>query len=266
MPVPRYLRCCAIMCAACMWLAGQGLTTKASKEDWEEINFAFNSAVLSDGYPSLLRLADLLVRNRGYAVQLQGHTDSLGSENVNNALSKARADAVSAFLAKNGVLPAQIRSAGRGKLEPEASNATREGRFMNRRVSIVVRDEKGREVGATALGAGLRPIRTLKPVEPPAVKKARQTTWSPDAGSPGCYAVQLGAFRERENAERLSELVSRSSFRSEISPSRANPPLWKVVVGCEATREAAREVARRLAWNSDSALIVSVSDPAARKR
>jgi hypothetical protein len=36
----------------------QGLTTSASKDDWEEINFEFNSSILSDGYPSLLRLAD----------------------------------------------------------------------------------------------------------------------------------------------------------------------------------------------------------------
>ena len=38
----------------------QGLTTTASKDDWEEINFEFNSSILSDGYPSLLRLAELL--------------------------------------------------------------------------------------------------------------------------------------------------------------------------------------------------------------
>ena len=38
----------------------QGLDTRASKDDWEEINFEFDSAVLSDGFPSLLRLADLL--------------------------------------------------------------------------------------------------------------------------------------------------------------------------------------------------------------
>ena len=39
-------------------LFSQGLNTTASKDDWEEINFEFNSPVLTDGYPSLLRLAD----------------------------------------------------------------------------------------------------------------------------------------------------------------------------------------------------------------
>ena len=41
-------------------LFSQGLNTTQEKSDWEEIDFALNSAVLTDGYPSLLRLADLL--------------------------------------------------------------------------------------------------------------------------------------------------------------------------------------------------------------
>ena len=45
-------------------LFAQGLNTTASKDDWEEINFEFNSPVLTDGYPSLLRLAELLQQIR----------------------------------------------------------------------------------------------------------------------------------------------------------------------------------------------------------
>ena len=47
---------------------GQGLDTTAQKDDWEEINFEFDSDILSDGYPSLLRLADLLNKNGDYKV------------------------------------------------------------------------------------------------------------------------------------------------------------------------------------------------------
>ncbi len=43
--------------------SAQGLNTNASKDDWEEINFDFNSSVLVDGFPSLLRLAELLQKN-----------------------------------------------------------------------------------------------------------------------------------------------------------------------------------------------------------
>ncbi len=54
--------------------SAQGLDTRASKDDWEEVNFEFNSSVLVDGFPSLLRLAELLQKNPGYKVKLEGHT------------------------------------------------------------------------------------------------------------------------------------------------------------------------------------------------
>ena len=56
-------------------LFAQGLNTQASKDDWEEINFEFNSPVLTDGYPSLLRLAELLQKHPDYRVKLEGHAD-----------------------------------------------------------------------------------------------------------------------------------------------------------------------------------------------
>ena len=57
-----------------VWGYGQGLNTNTSKNDWEEINFEFNSAVLSDGYPSLLRLAELLKDHPAYKVLVEGNT------------------------------------------------------------------------------------------------------------------------------------------------------------------------------------------------
>ena len=55
-------------------------------EDWEEINFEFNSSVLVDGFPSLLRLAELLQKNPGYKVQVEGHTDMIGGTSYNDKL------------------------------------------------------------------------------------------------------------------------------------------------------------------------------------
>jgi hypothetical protein len=52
-------------------LFSQGLNTTASKDDWEEINFEFNSPILTDGYPSLLRMAELLQKNTGHRVRLK---------------------------------------------------------------------------------------------------------------------------------------------------------------------------------------------------
>ena len=75
----------------------QGLTTTDKKEDWEEINFVFDSAILTDGYPSLLKLADLLNQNPEYRVKLDGHTDFLGSDNYNDKLGAKRAETVRDF-------------------------------------------------------------------------------------------------------------------------------------------------------------------------
>jgi outer membrane protein OmpA-like peptidoglycan-associated protein len=102
----------------CATMFAQGLTTTASKDDWEEINFEFNSSILSDGYPSLLRLADLLGRHSDYKVKVEGNTDYVGSDGYNDKLAQARAETVKSFLVKNGVKPEQVATSGQGKRNP----------------------------------------------------------------------------------------------------------------------------------------------------
>src|SRR5215467_12754947 len=126
-------------------LFAQGLNPAGqTKESWEEINFEFNSSILSDGYPSLLRLAEVLSQHRDYRVKVTGHTDFVGSAAYNDKLALARANAVKAFLVKYGVQDNQITTAGDGKRNPEVDNRTKEGRFMNRRVVFTVTDGTGR--------------------------------------------------------------------------------------------------------------------------
>ena len=73
-------------------LFAQGLNTGGqTKEDWEEINFEFNSSILSDGYPSLLRLADLLSQHRDYRVKVTGNTDYVGSARIQRQAGAAGA-------------------------------------------------------------------------------------------------------------------------------------------------------------------------------
>jgi hypothetical protein len=133
-------------------LLSQGLETRASKNDWEEINFEFNSSVLSDGYPSLLRLAELLSKNTGYHVRVEGHTDGIGSKLANEKLGLARANTVRDFLVKYGARPDQIQIATRGEGDPEARpekkgySKTDVARWMNRRVVLTVTDEQGKTV------------------------------------------------------------------------------------------------------------------------
>jgi uncharacterized cupredoxin-like copper-binding protein len=128
----------------------------AGKDDWEEINFEFNSAVLTDGFPSLLRLAELLNKNPEYKVKLDGHTDSIGSEKYNEKLSQRRAEAVRSFLEKYGARPSQMEVVPRGKRNPKTENRTREGRWINRRVQLTVTDKDGRIIGAGGVGDAIK--------------------------------------------------------------------------------------------------------------
>ncbi len=127
-----------------------------SKDDWEEINFEFNSSVLTDGFPSLLRLAELLNKNPDYKVKLDGHTDSIGSEKYNEKLSQKRAEAVRSFLEKYGARPAQMEVLPRGKRNPKTENRTKEGRWINRRVALTVLDKEGKIIGAGGVGDAIK--------------------------------------------------------------------------------------------------------------
>src|SRR5882724_6569064 len=139
-------------------LFAQGLQTKATKDDWEEINFEFNSAILSDGYPTLLRLGELLQQHRDYKVQVEGHTDYVGSVAYNEKLALARANTVRDFLLKYGAAANQIAVSGQGKRTPEVPNTTKEGRFINRRVVLTVTDGTGKIIAA---GSGPEVVNTL---------------------------------------------------------------------------------------------------------
>ncbi len=132
--------------ASALFAQGLDAPGSQSKEDWEEINFEFNSSILSDGYPSLLRLADLLSQHRDYKVAVTGHTDYVGSDSYNDKLALARANTVKQFLAKYGANPDQVTAAGDGKRQPEVDNKSKEGRFINRRVTLRVTDGQGRLV------------------------------------------------------------------------------------------------------------------------
>lgn len=129
-------------------LFAQGLNTNQTKDQWEEINFEFNSSILSDGYPSLLRLAEILSQHRDYHVKLTGNTDYVGSARYNDRLAMHRAETVRDFLVKYGAGADQISTAGDGKKDPEVDNKTKEGRFMNRRVVMTVTDGQGKIVAA----------------------------------------------------------------------------------------------------------------------
>ncbi len=141
-----------LTCGA-LYAQGEGPQVHANKDDWEEINFETNSAKISDGFPTLLRMAELLKGNPGWRLKVEGHTDSLGSHPFNDKLAMNRAKAVKSFLEKYGANPNQTTAAAQGKRAPKVANDTKEGRFVNRRVQMTLTDDKGNVVKANA-GAG----------------------------------------------------------------------------------------------------------------
>lgn len=142
-----------LLSCATLFAQGEGPQVNASKDDWEEINFETNSAKISDGFPTLLRMAELLKGNPGWRLKVEGHADSLGSHPFNDKLAMNRAKAVKAFLEKYGANPNQTTASAQGKRAPKVGNETKEGRFVNRRVQMTLTDDKGNVVKANA-GAG----------------------------------------------------------------------------------------------------------------
>ncbi|WP_158219726.1 OmpA family protein [Ideonella sp. A 288] len=92
--------------------------------------------------PFLERLAGLLTRKTDKRVSVEGHTDSDGSAALNDTLSKARAAAVAEAMAARGVQASRMVTAGYSFNRPVASNSTEDGKRLNRRVELIVLDEK----------------------------------------------------------------------------------------------------------------------------
>lgn len=104
-----------------------------------DISFATGRSDINSSFrPILDRFASGLQENPSTTVTIIGHTDSTGSDAVNNPLSFDRASRTRDYLAGRGVAPQRIYVDGRGSHEPIASNATVDGRSRNRRVEIFV--------------------------------------------------------------------------------------------------------------------------------
>ncbi|HKZ78095.1 MAG TPA: OmpA family protein [Pyrinomonadaceae bacterium] len=106
-----------------------------------DVLFDFNQATLKPGArEKLSKLAGILLAYPGaYRMEIEGHTDAIGSDEYNLKLSEARAGSVRNYIVQAGIDPARILAVrGFGKTQPVATNDTPEGRQMNRRVEIII--------------------------------------------------------------------------------------------------------------------------------
>jgi OOP family OmpA-OmpF porin len=104
------------------------------------VNFDFNkSDIRKSDLDDLQKAVDFVKKYPEYKISIEGHTDSIGTPKYNQGLSERRAAAVKAYLLSHGVTDgARIRTAGFGETKPIADNKTKEGRFQNRRVEILI--------------------------------------------------------------------------------------------------------------------------------
>ena len=89
----------------------------------------------------LARLAGIVLAHPGLNLDIEGHTDSTGSDELNQKLSDQRANAVRKYLVEQGLVETSLIAVGFGKSMPVADNSTAAGRQQNRRVEIIVSGE-----------------------------------------------------------------------------------------------------------------------------
>ncbi|MBZ5541652.1 MAG: OmpA family protein [Acidobacteriia bacterium] len=120
-----------------------------------DVLFDTGSSTLKPGArEKLAKISGVVLAHPGLNLQVEGHTDSVGSDEMNQQLSERRAASVRDFLVQEGVPEAAVTSRGFGKTQPVASNDTAEGRQRNRRVELVV---TGDAIGSTAKEAAASP-------------------------------------------------------------------------------------------------------------
>jgi len=110
----------------------------------EGVGFEVDSARLTPSSRDVLdKIAEDLKKYPRLRIELQGHTDSTGSDEYNLKLSQRRAEAVRDYLIEQGVSPSQLVARGYGEMQPIADNSTAAGRAANRRVVMRVLENPG---------------------------------------------------------------------------------------------------------------------------
>ena len=116
-------------------------TGNVPQENWVliGINFDFNKATIKpESIPILYNTAEILLKNPDVKVEIQGHTDNIGSDRYNQKLSLQRAETVKNFLIAKGVAADRLTTVGYGKTKMIMDNKTEQGRGLNRRIELKV--------------------------------------------------------------------------------------------------------------------------------
>ncbi len=112
---------------------------KGTKVVLNNIFFESGKATLKPiSYVELNKAVDLLKKNVTMVIEIGGHTDNLGSDELNMKLSQERANSVMSYITLAGVETNRVQAKGYGETQPLADNATEEGRAANRRTEFII--------------------------------------------------------------------------------------------------------------------------------
>jgi outer membrane protein OmpA-like peptidoglycan-associated protein len=104
-----------------------------------DVLFDFNKYTLKpEARERLARISGIVLAYPDLKLDIEGHTDSIGTDEYNQTLSEKRADGVRGYLISSGVTPDHVAAVGLGKADPVADNSTSAGRALNRRVEMIV--------------------------------------------------------------------------------------------------------------------------------
>lgn len=104
----------------------------------ENLLFQSASAILPPSVSELDIMAEFMEAKPNIAIMIEGHTDNIGSNSINQRLSELRAESVKNYLVSKGVDAIRIKTKGYGEEKPIASNSTEFGRKLNRRTEIII--------------------------------------------------------------------------------------------------------------------------------
>jgi len=161
-----------------------------------DVLFDFNKYTLKpDAREKLAKVSGILLAYPGLNVQVEGYTDSIGSDEYNQKLSEERADAVRDYLVRENVPDPNVTAQGFGKTHPIADNSTNSGRAQNRRVELVV---SGQSIGIEQSAPG-ETGSSGQPAQQPGMQPGMQS-----AQQPGTSPAPQQAPAEQQNPQGTS--------------------------------------------------------------
>lgn len=200
--------------------------------------------VKHESHDVLKEVAEVIKAYPKAKVQIEGHTDDVGDNSYNLELSKKRADTVLTYLVKNfGIEAKRLTAIGYGETQPIASNHTTEGRQKNRRVDIVLLSDDTRKV------VKRENEETRKREDEKTGRRENKKTRKRENGKMSEYDIQIGAYRQKINAETVVKIVEKTQLdhRIWISEALIRGSIWyKVMLGEFPDRVSAQKVADRL--------------------